>query len=214
MIVICTNKDRKEYAKNNSIKALMERFPLEKKFEWEKHNSITYGNLISTVKGPQYANPLLLQILEDFANAGTESVISPRIALEAAELLHDCGIECLELIADFKAHPKILEAAIKNFSFNLKFNQLVEDVDTLYKRFRKVENDTEAKEEMVTVKGLLELKRTEIEAIPCTDEKLQDKTNAVKRVNGYIKNIAKTLQVTDTFAVDFNGDEENCDLPF
>jgi len=198
LVIVCTNVDRKQYSKNPSIKALMERFPLEKKFEWEKYNAVTYGNLIRTVKGDEYANPLLLTILEEFAKK--DNKISPRIALEASELLYHCGIDCLDLIADFNSDPELLKNAKITFAFDLKFNTLASEITDLFNKFKLIESDENKSTDMITYKGQIEYKLKEIEAIPTPDDKTQLKASVVKNAKDYIRIIDKTVTTLNDFS--------------
>ena len=96
---------------NSSLLALMERFPLELEVRWKDYNKITYENLLNTVKG--HADPMLTYVLEEFAKAGHN--ISPRIAIEAAEVLEACGPNCFEYIADFATQKDLLKRALTKF---------------------------------------------------------------------------------------------------
>jgi MoxR-like ATPase len=124
LIICCTNKTREEFAKNNSLKALMERFPLEFQVKWDSHTRADYEKLL--VKKLGSADPLLTHILEAYGRANQP--ISPRIALTAAEVLAACGLECLKFIADFASKPDILTDALKAFEGSLKFNKYKEEI--------------------------------------------------------------------------------------
>lgn len=121
LIVCCTNKTREEFAKNNSLKALMERFPLELEVKWDNHNRITYEKLLNTKLG--FADPMLTYILEQYAIAG--NIISPRIALKAAKIIAQCGPDSLNFIADFASKPDVLKDAIARFKSIFEINELV-----------------------------------------------------------------------------------------
>lgn len=218
LVIVCTNVDRKHYSKNPSIKALMERFPLEKKFEWEKYNAITYGNLITTRYGKEFANPLLLTILEEFAKK--DNKISPRIALEAAELLYHCGIECLDLIADFSSDAELLKAAKVAFAFELKFNTLSSQITKLYDKFKTIETDEKKISEMMAIKGELEYKLKKVETIPTPEDKIDSKGITVRHTKDYIRFIDKTIVALKDLDNSANINDEdsfeniNLDLPF
>lgn len=124
LIICCTNKTREEFAKNNSLKALMERFPLEFQVKWDSHTKADYEKLL--VKKLGSADPLLTHILEAYAKAN--QIISPRIALTAAEVLAAYGLECLKFIADFSSKPEILTDALRSFEGALKFSKLKENI--------------------------------------------------------------------------------------
>lgn len=121
MIVCCTNKTREEFAKNTSLRALMERFPLELEVKWDNHNRITYEKLLNTKLG--FADPMLTYILEQYAMAG--NTISPRIALKSAKIIAQCGPDSLNFIADFSSKPDVLKNAIAKFQSIFEINELV-----------------------------------------------------------------------------------------
>ena len=111
--IICnTNQTREFFTKNNSsLLALMERFPLELEVRWKDHNRITYENLLNKVNG--FADPMLTYVLEEFAKAG--HTISPRIAIEAAQVLDACGPNCFEYIADFATQKDLLKKSLTKY---------------------------------------------------------------------------------------------------
>ena len=127
MIICNTNKTRGDFSKNNSLAALMERFPIENEVKWEDYNRITYENLLNKTLG--FADPLLCYTLEKFAFENY--VISPRIAIKAATLIGQFGPDCLLFIADFAANTKLLGQCIKEFKDLDKINTLVSELSVL-----------------------------------------------------------------------------------
>lgn len=127
-LIICnTNTSREEFAKNASLHALMERFPLENEVKWKTYNRLTYENLLNTTLG--YADPMLTYILEKFAVA--KNVISPRIAIKSAQLLGSCGPDCLDFIADFSNKSDLLKESISSFESMFKIQQYSESLAKL-----------------------------------------------------------------------------------
>ena len=138
-IICCTNKTREEFSKNNSLKALMERFPLEMEVKWDNHTRITYEHLLEAKFGKGSADPMLTYILETFATKG--HTISPRIAIVAAELMDACGPDCLEFIADFKAQDKVLKDAIIKFKAVAEIAEKIEIITKLAKEVSELASD-------------------------------------------------------------------------
>ena len=128
-IVCCTNKSREEFAKNLSLRALMERFPLELDVKWDNHNKLTYQHLLEAKFGVGNADPFLTYVLEEFAKKNF--TISPRIALVAATVMEQCGPDCLEYIADFSAHGDILKDAKAKFKSIAEIAEKIKTVETL-----------------------------------------------------------------------------------
>ena len=134
MIVCCTNKTREEFSKNISLKALMERFPLEMKVVWKDHNKITYDNLLVTKLG--FSDDKLTFILENYASAG--KIISPRIAITAAKIMAKCGPDALNFIADFSMHPDLLKSAIVKFDSISMANQVANSIKSLVEKYNSI----------------------------------------------------------------------------
>lgn len=131
VIICCTNKTREEFSKTTSLKALMERFPLEHKVIWKDHNRITYEKLFQTKNG--FADPLLTYVLEQYASAG--NIISPRIAIAASDIMATSGPEALTFIADFSVKPDLLKQSITKFNGVIEINKKTQVMLDLVKQF-------------------------------------------------------------------------------
>ena len=140
VIICCTNKTREEFAKNTSLKALMERFPLEFEVKWANHTRITYQKLLETKLGK--ADPLLTYVLEQYAVGG--HTISPRIAIVAADLIDRCGPECLSFIADFNQKPELLKGAISKFKGVMEMDLLIKEMVQLAETFKPLKLNSSA----------------------------------------------------------------------
>lgn len=124
VIICCTNKTRKEFSKNLSLKALMERFPLEHEVKWESHTADNYRKLFIAKFGD--SDSFLEKLLETFDTEG--HTISPRIALAAFDIVKIGGYDCLKYIADFAANPEILSKATRNYAIIQEYNKLKDNV--------------------------------------------------------------------------------------
>lgn len=131
VIVCCTNKTREEFSKTTSLKALMERFPLEHKVIWKDHNRITYEQLFVTKNG--FADPMLTYVLEQYASAG--NIISPRIAIAAADIISKSGPEALSFIADFSVKPDLLKSSVSKFNGIIEITKKTQVMLDLVKKF-------------------------------------------------------------------------------
>lgn len=135
LIICCTNKTRDEFAKNDSLKALMERFPLEQEVKWEQHTKDCYEKLFETTFGTHpddpnvpIVSPLLPYICEQFAK--NDSTISPRVALNAAEVLMAGEVDHLMYIAEFKAKKDVLKNAVAQFKTIFEFEDLKNNLNS------------------------------------------------------------------------------------
>jgi len=121
-IVCCTNRTRDEFSKNMSLKALMERFPLELNVIWDNYTEITYNKLLESKFGVDNVDPVIPYLLQEYAKNGI--TISPRVAVTAYQVYDQCGPESLGFIAEFAKKPSLIAEAIKKFESTLKFREL------------------------------------------------------------------------------------------
>lgn len=147
-IICATNKTRKEFGKNNSLKALLERFPYECEVKWKDYNEVTYTKLLSTKIG--FSDPFLTYLLQEFAKSG--KIISPRIALLAAETLNEFGMDSLNVIADFNENPTLLKETIAKFKDLAKIKIEMEVVTNLLKELKIELNTNSSLAELETFK--------------------------------------------------------------
>ena len=126
LIVCCTNRTREEFSKNNSLRALMERFPLEAEVKWKDHTRVNYEHLLKSRFGG--CNPFIPYVLEAYNKAGVK--ISPRIAIVAAEIAEECGIEALAHVAELNKKPEILKESVTKFKGMLEIEKLGTELQT------------------------------------------------------------------------------------
>lgn len=139
LIICCTNKSREEFSKNDSLKALMERFPLELKVEWDNYTRDTYDKLFRHVL--KSSDNELCYILEKLAQNG--SVISPRTAIKAAKIVNSCGIDCLDFIADFSGkNTPLVKAEIEKFKNVKILTSYIKRIDELITESASIVLDT------------------------------------------------------------------------
>lgn len=112
-IVCCTNRTREEFSKNMSLKALMERFPLELNVVWDNYTDISYKTLLESKFGEGNVDPIIPYILQEYAKAAI--VISPRVAVIAYTVFDECGPEALGYIAEFAKKPTLISESLKKF---------------------------------------------------------------------------------------------------
>ncbi len=128
LIVCCTNKDREEFAKNDSLRALMERFPLEYKVEWQQYTTTTYEFMFNSVFGKPFKE--LSYILEKLAQNGTK--VSPRTAVKTARILdqYKGDMTCLNFISDFAGkNADIVKKEVAKYKTVKKIYELMEVID-------------------------------------------------------------------------------------
>lgn len=189
-IICCTNKTREEFSKNNSLKALMERFPLEQKVVWKDHNRITYENLLKTKLG--HADPMLTYILEEYAKAG--STISPRIAITAAEIITQCGPDSLMFIADFNMKPDLLKTSVSKFKSIAEISKKMEIMEGISNKLMTNPLSTlEGVQEANKLNKQLLTKIAELKAIKADDSLVSTTTAGIKKYTDVHNNIKRQL---------------------
>lgn len=132
-IICCTNRTRDEFSKNMSLKALMERFPLELNVIWDNYTEISYNKLLESKFGVDNVDPVIPYLLQEYAKNGI--TISPRVAVTAYQVYDECGPESLSFIAEFAKKPSLIAEAIKKFESTIKFRELsagiTESIETI-----------------------------------------------------------------------------------
>lgn len=128
-IVCCTNRTREEFSKNMSLKALMERFPLELNVVWDNYTEIAYNKLLETKFGEGNIDPIIPFLLQEYAKNGI--VISPRVAVTAYQVFEQCGPDSLTFIAEFAKKPSLIADAIKKFESTIKFREMSAEISEL-----------------------------------------------------------------------------------
>ena len=121
-IICCTNRTRDEFSKNMSLKALMERFPLELNVVWDNYTEISYNKLLESKFGEGEVDPVIPYLLQEYAK--NNIVISPRVAVTAYQVYDECGPDSLQFIAEFAKKPSLIAEAIKKFESTIKFREL------------------------------------------------------------------------------------------
>lgn len=101
-VIICSNKTPKDVSINESLKAFyMDRFPFQKKIEWMSFSHENYFKLFKTCLDISKDNEVSLMRLAKICSA-SEDIISPRIALKAANVLIKLGWGSLNNIIGLK----------------------------------------------------------------------------------------------------------------
>lgn len=178
-IVCNTNKTREEFSKNDSLKALMERFPLEHNVVWPSYTNISYNTLLEKRFGAGQIDPIIPFLLEEYVKANI--TISPRIALDCYEIYEICGPDSLVFIAEFARKPELIADALKKFADTIKFREagiLISELMTDLKN-----NKAETKDQQTRlVKSWSDLKKKldEIKKFPVTDDIAAVHTQLVK----------------------------------
>lgn len=133
MVIVLTNRTKQEVSADNSIKALMERFPLEMKIEWNSYNENDYQELFKKVLGNNRV--ALSGIIKSINDSGL--FVSPRTAIHIAQCydymgydaLQYCGVnsQVIESLMDKIKEQELLEKLSKKYDLNEKEFHRIED---------------------------------------------------------------------------------------
>lgn len=177
-IVCNTNKTREEFSKNDSLKALMERFPLEHNVVWANYTDISYNTLLEKRFGVGRIDPIIPFLLQEYVKNGI--TISPRIALDCYEIYETCGPDSLIYIAEFCKKPELITEALKKFQATVKFKQYGVEVDDIINLLNNEENNVD---KFVENYKQLSKKLSEIRKLVVTDDLAQIHVNLQKACN-------------------------------
>lgn len=185
LIVCCTNKTREEFSKNDSLKALMERFPLEYKVEWKNYTRTSYNFLFKTVMGKSFTQ--LEYILEKLHQNGT--TVSPRTAIKAAKMVEACGQDCLEFIAEFSGkNADIVKVEIEKYKNVQIIVEIREKMEVLMKEL--------GSRDLKTIEGIKEMKTDvkKLEALITTLKTKKVDDDVLAENNKYISKISAVIK--------------------
>lgn len=193
-IVCCTNRTRDEFSKNMSLKALMERFPLELNVIWDNYTEISYNKLLESKFGVDNVDPVIPYLLQEYARNGV--TISPRIAVTAYQVYEQCGPESLSFIAEFSKKPTLIADAIKKFESTIKFREMSSGIQELIREITDIEitSDSQKKIYSSKIKDLEKL-LSDVRGITVNDDLASVHAELVKGVAVAIKAFNKNLQI-------------------
>lgn len=177
LIICATNKSRIEFSKTDSLKAMLERFPLEHEVKWRAYNKFTYEEFLSKRFGE--ADPLLVTVLDLYAKNSIN--ISPRIALVSAAMLAEFGPDCLEFIAEFRQKPDLLDKAMQQFKQEkevYKFLKLAKEANANYTALKNENNLSVEKGKELN--KIIENNLNSLKSLKASDSIVQLVTDSIK----------------------------------
>ena len=193
-IICCTNRTRDEFSKNMSLKALMERFPLELNVIWDNYTEISYNKLLESKFGVDNVDPVIPYLLQEYAKNGI--TISPRVAVTAYQVYDQCGPESLSFIAEFSKKPSLIAEAIKKFEATIKFRDLSASltfsIETLTHLPLVSRDDEKMYKDAI---GDLNKQLTDIKGLAVSDDIAQIHSQLVKAATQASEKFTKSLQI-------------------
>ena len=193
-IVCCTNRTRDEFSKNMSLKALMERFPLELNVIWDNYTEIAYNKLLETKFGEGNVDPIIPFLLQEYAVNGI--TISPRVAVTAYTVFEQCGPDALTFIAEFAKKPTLIADAIKKFEATIKFRELSDEISSIIEKLESNPmSSTNDKQAFKTNLAALQGRLIEVKGLTVTDDIAHMLAALTKAVNDKVKTFEKKQQI-------------------
>lgn len=174
MIIVCTNRERAHIAEDSaSLKALMERFPLEIKVEWPNHDIENYKFFFQESFNEK--NDLLATICGELGK--NKIIISPRTAVKALRGFNESGKDFLQFLADFNSEKakEITNEAIKKYKTNAKLfeiidlgNKIIQEYDSLTFNL-----DLETAKRIISLLKDLKAQADHLKTVKRTDENMK-----------------------------------------
>jgi len=195
-IICCTNRTREEFSKNMSLKALMERFPLELNVVWDNYTEISYNKLLESKFGVDNVDPIIPYLLQEYAKNGI--IISPRIAVVAYSVYDECGPEALSFIAEFTKKPALIAETIKKFEATIKFRELSTSLNESMQKLNVAELVTRDDEEIYRILfNSLKNQLTDIRGLAVSDDLASIHAQLVKTANAAVDKFNKNLTIAE-----------------
>jgi hypothetical protein len=194
-IICCTNRTREEFSKNASLKALMERFPLELNVVWDNYTEASYSKLLETKFGEGNVDPIIPYLLQEYHRGGV--TISPRVAVTAYTVYEECGPDSLSFIAEFAKKPTLIADTLKKYQSTLKFRKLSTELDVLVSGLT-TNNLITADEKAKFATGIDSLAASirEIKKLTVSDDLATTHATLIKNATDLYTNLSKKLTVS------------------
>jgi hypothetical protein len=180
-IVACTNKSREEFSKNDSLKALMERFPLELNVVWDNYTELAYKTLLEKRFGVNKVDPIIPFLLQEYTRNGI--TISPRIALDTYDIFEECGPDSLMFIAEFAKKPSLISESLAKFQDTIRFKQLGSEMQDIIEQLEAVPANRTPEQKVSFMENYrkLQTKLAEVKSMTINDEMAQEHA-ALKKI--------------------------------
>ena len=193
MIVICTNHSRSVIADDLSIKALMERFPLELEVKWQSYHEANYQTMFNIVFGSSTTVKdynVISKLCGTLYSEGT--TISPRTAVKMAKIYSTVGAAGLKFFADvpksaYEELAKIEESSRKDAESLQVITSFEEDI----KNFSDTFNATTDPVDMLKLSKKLDKHKKALQSLNITETYYEHRDVLVQRCSELIEGCTK-----------------------
>lgn len=193
MIVICTNHSRSVIADDLSIKALMERFPLELEVKWQSYHEANYQTMFNIVFGSSTTVKdynVISKLCGTLYSEGT--TISPRTAVKMAKIYSTVGAAGLKFFADvpksaYEELAKIEESSRKDAESLQVITSFEEDI----KNFNDTFNSTTDPVDMLKLSKRLGKHKKALQSLVITETYYEHRDVLIQRCDELIEGCTK-----------------------
>ena len=193
MIVICTNHSRSVIADDLSIKALMERFPLELEVKWQSYHEANYQTMFNIVFGSSTTVKdynVISKLCGTLYSEGT--TISPRTAVKMAKIYSTVGAAGLKFFADvpksaYEELAKIEESSRKDAESLQVITSFEEDI----KNFSDTFNSTTDPVDMLKLSKRLGKHKKALQSLVITETYYEHRDVLIQRCDELIEDWTK-----------------------
>jgi len=193
MIVICTNHSRSVIADDLSIKALMERFPLELEVKWQSYHEANYQTMFNIVFGSSTTVKdynVISKLCGTLYSEGT--TISPRTAVKMAKIYSTVGAAGLKFFADvpksaYEELAKIEESSRKDAESLQVITSFEEDI----RNFSDTFNATTDPVDMLKLSKKLDKHKKALQGLVITETYYEDRDVLIQRCSELIEGCTK-----------------------
>ena len=193
MIVICTNHSRSVIADDLSIKALMERFPLELEVKWQSYHEANYQTMFNIVFGSSTTVKdynVISKLCGTLYSEGT--TISPRTAVKMAKIYSTVGAAGLKFFADvpksaYEELAKIEESSRKDAESLQVITSFEEDI----KNFSDTFNATTDPVDMLKLSKKLDKHKKALQGLNITETYYEHRDVLIQRCDELIDGCTK-----------------------
>lgn len=133
-IIVCTNRSKSELATDESSRALMERFPLSLRVEWDSHTLNDYRSLIETVFNHPMDDSLdavLGYILDSIKEDESARPPAPRTVVRMHKILRAAGVRALRFLDGVPNISRAIEYLGDYAHWKRKYDEYYDEVDDL-----------------------------------------------------------------------------------
>jgi len=196
-VIALTNRTKAEVSEDDSIKALMERFPLGKLVEWDTYDREDFLKLFQTVKKKEVSNyGKEMQVLANIISTSITNgnFVSPRTAIHCLEVVIASGFESLVFIDGLDS--SMVKDTLRDFERIENIAKNEEVINKTYKEFTEIYDryfeisDFKLRKECITdMKNVIKI----LSEKSVEDDNVETKTNRLKDMDCRLSEVVENF---------------------